>query len=457
MNQQTSLNRQVLSESNRFFRRWLGVFLVLLIYDGAIRKWILPSAEQIIFILKDGLIVWLMICGLLQSRKLNTLMPPGVLFLFMIYSAWVILEVGNLTLPNLLVGIWGVKSHLLYSSFIIIIPLAFQHIEDIFKVLLKVYPWVVIPVCSLAFLQLAAPANSFINQQVRGGIEGIAHFGDANLVRVTGTFSYIAGMAVFIQIATLLGITLYLAGFHSSSFLVGLGFVMAALPATGSRSVLAVSMIGAIVLLLSALISRLIGFITALRLLLLLAILTSISLYTQEATWTAFAERTASSRVDENRAITAFTNAFDFIDISGITGFGTGAANYGARALVNDVIPYSWLPVGDRFEEESGRIMLELGMIGWLFSLLMRIAMLVWAASLTIRGGTRAARMAAVLVMPVMAMGVQQGTGVFGASFQPVYYWFCVALLSMAEFEHRWSLRNKQWMPIHEWRRTHAQ
>jgi hypothetical protein len=63
--------------------------------------------------------------------------------------------------------------------------------------------------------------------------------------------------------------------------------------------------------------------------------------------------------------------------------------------------------------------------------------LLIWAVSLARRGKTRDIRTAAVLALPVMALGVYEGNGLFGGLFAPVYYWFCVAALAMAEFEQR--------------------
>ena len=131
------------------------------------------------------------------------------------------------------------------------------------------------------------------------------------------------------------------------------------------------------------------------------------------------------------------TNAFDYFEISGFLGFGAGSANLGAPALAKDVAPFSWLPVGNQFEEESGRIVLELGIFGWLLSLVLRLALLAWAARLVFKGQTRAVRAAGVLALPVMAIGAYVGNGVFAPPIGAAYYWFCVAVLAMAQFEHR--------------------
>jgi hypothetical protein len=42
-------------------RMGLGLFLLLLIYDGALRKWVLPGAEQLLYIAKDALLLGLLV------------------------------------------------------------------------------------------------------------------------------------------------------------------------------------------------------------------------------------------------------------------------------------------------------------------------------------------------------------------------------------------------------------
>ena len=419
-----------------WYRRLLGLLLFLLIYDGAIRKWLLPGAEQLVFIAKDALLVsalflWLVLRGGKPLARLH----PWVRLLFALYAYWVLLRVFSTSLPNLAVGLWGVKSHLLYASVLLFLPLAYPKLEDLFAVLEKIYPWVVVPVCSLAFAQVLAPADSLLNLQLDRGDDQTAYFGDAGLVRVTGTFSYIAGMAAFVQCASLLGMALYLGGARSRLFLVGLGVAMAALPVTGSRSVVAVVMVSAALMLLGALAARVIGLRTVVRASAVLVALVAVSLYVQDTAWEAFAQRVEANPQDQNRTITAFTNAFEFMDVAGLTGFGTGAANLGAVALSGNVMPFSWLPVGNQFEEESGRLVLELGIVGWALSLGMRVGLLLWAGALMLTGGSRAVRLAGVLALPVMAVGVLQGNGVFAVPLAAIYYWFCVAVMAMARHQ----------------------
>lgn len=421
-----------------YVRSGLGLFLFLLIYDGALRKWLLPGAEQILFIAKDALLLGLLVYALLnRPRQINAAMLGAAGALFGLYATWVFLAAGNLNLPSVLVSVWGLKAHLLYASLILLLPLAFNDLDALFRWLVKAYPWLVAPVCAVALVQLASPPDSFINQSLKGEMEGTAYFGEEGLVRVTGTFSYISGMGAFVQASTLLGMGLFLGGARSRVFLIGLGFALATLPATGSRAVLVVAATSAVIMLASAIASRLIGMRMAVRVVVVLTALVAISLQTQDDAWVALQQRAEQSRYDEGRIFTAFTNAFDFLDVAGPFGFGTGSANLGSPALVKDREPFSWLPVGNRFEEESGRIVLELGMIGWLLSLAMRVAFFLWAVKLALKGRTRVVRLAAVLALPVMALGMYVGNGVFAPPVGATYYWFCVALLAMAQYENR--------------------
>ena len=432
----------------------LALFLFLLIYDGAIRKWLVPGSEQQVFVAKDVLLAGATVFVFLtRTRSIRCKMPPFVLFPLGLYVVWVLIETLNPNLPNLLVGIWGSKSHLLYAALILLLPSAFTRLDDIFRMLTRLYPWIVVPVCGLAFLQLTLPATSILNQQVRGGLDSLAYFGEVNLVRVAGPFSYVSGMGTFIQVSVLAGVALLLWKRPSPVFLLALGVALAAVPSVGSRSAVGVAVVGGMIVLLSGLRGRVTNVRATGWSIVLLAVLITASVFVQNAAWGALVERTLSSRQDESRAMTTFTNALDHMDRAGLTGFGAGAANHGAVVLAASASPFSWLPAGTRFEQESGRLVLELGILGWTFSLLMRVALLWWAIGLLGRGANRTIRAAAVLVLPIMALALHQGTGVFAPPFIASYFWFSVAILALAQYEHdsvklRTRSRSVPWRPF---------
>ena len=432
------LGRFRAAENSRFVRGTLALFLFLLIYDGAIRKWVVPGSQQLVFMAKDLLLLGVTVLSLviIGTRTMPSRIPTFVLLPAALYALWVLIETANPNLPNLQVGLWGAKCHLLYAALIVLVPHAFRNLDDVFRTLTKIYSWIVVPVCALALLQLTLRVSSFLNQQVHGGLESVSTFGEDHLVRVTGPFSYIWGMAIFSQISVLVGIALFLWRARTPTFLLGLGIALATLPATGSRSVVAVAAVGGTILLLAGLKGRVSGTRTTVLCVSVLAVLTLIGLSVQDPAWQSFSQRAEGSRGDEGRAISAFTNAFRHMEPAGLIGFGAGAANAGSVALVTGIPPFSWLPVGTGFEQESGRLVLELGILGWALSLLMRAAMLWWALDLLGQGASRTIRAVAMFVLPVMALAMLQGNGVFTPPLNTAFFWFSAALLGMAHFEH---------------------
>lgn len=419
------------------FARSLLLFLLLVTFDGAIRKWALPGQQQLVLIAKDALLVGLLFLAVFfTSRQKGRIELPTTVGLTLgLYSVWVFLECFNPSLPNLAVAIWGAKSHLLYAAFIVLVPLAFASTKDVYLSLVKLYPLLAIPVCTLAVLQVFATPDSYVNKQIYDDPTLFAYFGDANLVRVSGTFSFISGMTAFQIVLALFGIALYIAGARSLPFLAGLAFVIMTLPTTGSRGVIVTVAAGGLILVGASLVTGLMNArAAALGLVLCLAVGVLSSVFVDEV-WQALFERASATAYDnEVRVFRTFANAFDFIDISGAAGFGSGAANYGSLALAPNVRPFSWLPnVG--FEEEAGRIVLELGWVGLILSLALRLSLLGWALLLLFSGRTREIQFTAALALPFMALGLYQGQGVFAATYLQAAYWFCVALLAMAEAE----------------------
>lgn len=433
-------------------------FLFLMTWDGGLRKWVLPGAEQLLFIAKDMLLFALiayffMIGGI---RASNFRIPEGVKLTLGLYTWIVLLQGFNPSLPNMLVGIWGIKAHLLYMSLILLLPLAFADLDGAFDALIRIYPWVTIPACLLAFVQVTQPADSFLNQQVRGGMEGISHFGSANLVRVAGPFSYISGMASFLEATALMGMALFVRGARDKLFLCGLCCVLLALPVTGSRSVIVVAAAGGFVIILAAFAGGAVTKPVLIRTLATIGIMLVVSLTMQDAAWQAMQERHSSTTEEgKGRIISAFTNAFDYFEAAGALGFGSGSANLGSVAFTGPSAGFYWLPPGLGFEEESGRIVIELGVVGWFVSLTMRAALFFWASWIATRGKTKEARAAGMLAVPFTALGVYQGNGVFSPPFLAAAYWCSIGLLVLAERSQRtmkrcarraatWSVESRQ-------------
>src|SRR2546430_2127721 len=186
--------------------RWsVKMALVLVVIEGAIRKWLLPQASDAVYFLKDfvllGAYLRYFILGDLRARATMFL---GFRRILVVVSVIVFLQVLNPALGSSIVGVFGFKAYLWYVPLGFMLPDLFETEAELETFLFR-YFLLVIPVCALGILQFLFPADSLINTYVATASD-ISTFGEAGRVRITGTFSYISGHAtyLFVSVAVLL-------------------------------------------------------------------------------------------------------------------------------------------------------------------------------------------------------------------------------------------------------------
>lgn len=420
---------------------WLMlIFLALLIYDGALRKWAFPDYERYIYLLKD--VVLLAASSLIViSRKWSKEdleLPKLFLVPFLLYSFYAVVQTANPSLPSFLVGLWGIKNHLFYSLIVFVMLFGSFQLNSSLEGLQKVLPWMVIPVCLIAFFQTTAPADSWLNDPVRGGQLYVSSMIN-NWTRTSATFSYITGFSFYLIAFVLTSILLILRGKSKNWILViCLMFLLAAVPTNGSRSVIVV--LGFSILLLIGGLAAC-GFLKITQLTTIaigIAVAVILSYIALPDVWGALINRFLTSSVvpgDSIRYWTIFTNAFVFFDVAGLFGFGVGAASQAAPFLVSDLDPYSWLPTGIAalgFEEESGRLVLELGVLGWGLGLSFRIALVLLSIKILLTTRDRDGQLAAAMALPIMLYAAYVGHGIFAPPMGSAFFWFGVGLLLLA-------------------------
>ena len=112
----------------------------------------------------------------------------------------------------------------------------------------------------------------------------------------------------------------------------------------------------------------------------------------------------------------------------GLLGFGIGATHQTAAALAPDVVPYSWLH-GLQVEVESGRIILELGPLGFLLVYFARLYLAVYAFSQARALRTHFHRALATASF-LFFLAALPGGVVFDVT-SDLYYWFFAGLLML--------------------------
>src|SRR6202048_3267714 len=229
----------------RYWQRALFGVFVLLVFEGALRKWAFPWAQAQIYLVKDLILLGVYLGFILDGRRKLLPSPKGVGLIKNVCVLSVVFgcfEVLNPNSPSILVGLVGVKTYFLYAPIAFILPYAIKSREHLF-VLIRRYVIMAIPVAVLGFLQIMAGPASSLNTYVSHSEDSeavLAYFGDENLVRTSGTFSYIAGYTAFLSFVGFLAIGYNMTrGWrlkNNMAPVLALALVIGAMFTTGSRA-----------------------------------------------------------------------------------------------------------------------------------------------------------------------------------------------------------------------------
>jgi hypothetical protein len=440
------------------WRSWeVGVqaILAVVVLEGAVRKWFLPSFSELVYFYKDALMLVVLASYLATrraARRKSPLLIRGELKPLLV-SIWAlalyaVASVSNPRLPHPLVGLLGVKAYFLYVPLAFLVPRMFASKEKLVG-FLKWYLVIAIPVAALAAMQFAdSDPNSALNRYAwdetaaaaTGMDMAVAAFQDstgATYVRVTSTFSYLAGLAIYLP--TMFALLLGLISQNSVRSLpksfrwvyhVTLAAVAATTFMTGSRgAVLNLAVIAAFFYGLAPkkhLVRRLRQAVIGAAL--IGVALTVFFPQALDALYTrAFG---GEDQVVEGwgRVEEAFRLPFDEAGHAGVFGYGVGATQNAAPILLSKLnLPFVGEQIPIYYEGESGRLMLELGVAGYLLYMLLRllvIATLLRTCFLIddVEAKSLAVAAVAALILPLTVGGaVVQHT-------QNVYQWFLIGI-----------------------------
>jgi hypothetical protein len=429
----------VLAWSLRNWRQAIRFALVLLIAEGAIRKWVFPGAQDLIYFAKDVFLLGAY-AGFLRERAAGKVryQPPAMPVLnFALVMAMVLgtLEIFNPNLPNLLVGILGFKAYFLYVPLLFVVPAAFESDAEVYRFLRR-YVLIAIPVGVLAITQFFSPSTSALNSYAWGSSVDyayIATFGTSTYVRVTGTFSFITGytsylMATAILILTVLGVSGWRIRGNVLLF-TALGMTLLGMFMSGSR--------GPVVML--ALISPLYWWLAVARegqagavfgrALLGLGLVAACLAYFGGDALGAFYGRATGTKDLQSRFSSPLESPILLLPDVGPLGLGIGATHQTAAFVTPGVVPYSWLH-GLAAEVETGRIMVELGPVGFLAVYFIRLLLVVVALTHALRLRSRFYRALATASFLFLLIQVLGGA-VFDVT-SGLYYWFFAGLTFLA-------------------------
>lgn len=364
------------------WQRSVKAVLVLVVLEGALRKWALPQASQFIYFLKDFVLIGAYLRYFLLSPVQTRLFfqKPFLLILIGCMAVWGGVQAFNPSLGSPLIGLFGFKSYFLYVPLIWLVPQMFNTEEELYR-FIRNYLLLLIPVAILAIAQFFSPPDSPLNVYAWGEDGPAVVSSGLNTVRVTGTFSYLTGYATYLL--TCLCLLLPVISRPQPRLwqvltLAEGGLIAVTSFMTGSRglvlgSVLLVSGYGLLLALTSFP-----SFFSVARKLVLPGIVGFFAVYQGgrlafESFWTRV--ENANDNL-ANRILNPFTQPFNNFYLKGLDGYGLGAT-FQANGIIRRVFrlsPGEIIPV--YFENEMGRIGLEIGPIGFFLWYGLRLVLL---------------------------------------------------------------------------------
>lgn len=432
--------------------RKLVVRLVLLIYvlaifEGSIRKWLLPQFSQYIFFIRDPFLLLAYVVatqhGLWPRHSLwfkGVLAMCGLgLLLLLLQSA-----IGGASDTRFILSVHGYRSYFLYLPLAFLVGAQFRQ-ADLTR-LYRLTLWLAIPIAVLVFLQFFSPTNAAINVGSSSD-ENLQFRGlttTAERTRPMGTFASGAAQQQFVATAwaIVLALVISMGARRKVSLwlLVPAGAaVLLCVGLSGSRGTVLQCGLAVCFALLVGVLGRggsLKGRAMAWTLGLLALCVVLYPLVLPEG-YAAFAERWTAADKAESRTFTlgvfgrALFGLVDFIhlfDQVPLLGYGLG---YGSNASITLKAEVDGVMPGFLAETDFTRHMVDLGPVLGMLYIAFRLALTTWLAAMVIRVTRLISDPMPLILLSYVAVVVSHGQ-VTGQGTINVYAWLFTGVLIAA-------------------------
>lgn len=374
----------------RYIRRLIWLYLLLLITEGALRKWVVPQFSAPLLVVRDPVAVLIYFLAL-RARlfPFNSFVISLTIIALLSWATGILVLLPYLPIQTLvLVTGYGFRSNFLHLPLIFIIP-AVMDLKDV----QRIGWWTMvgmIPMGILMAAQFNASPEAYINRAAGLG-EGTQIQAGGGKIRPPGVFSFISGAVYYLSasaafllhaVLSKLPYKTWLLGAAGAALIVGMGV-------SGSRSVvLAVAVVVAsLALILVVRPSAMNKF--GRNLLIVVIVIWAVSyvpifregLGILSNRFTESAEQEEKSIVKGlvSRTFEGFTDGVQVLDKMPLGGYGLGVGTNGGASFL---IGHGAFLLA---ENEWSRILLESGPI-------LGIAFILWRLALTYRVGRFALR-----------------------------------------------------------------
>ena len=184
-----NLRKLTAGEPYAKYRKAVWLYLFLLIFEGALRKWFLQPLATPLLLVRDPIVIWLYFVAI-QKNWLNNTYVNIMCFVSSV-SLLFTLMIGH---QNLMVGLFGWRIYFFHFPMIFIMGKVLSR-KDVLK-MGRFVLYVSVPMTVLIVMQFYSPSSAWVNMGVGG--EGTAGFqGAMGYMRPPGTFSFTSGYVAY--------------------------------------------------------------------------------------------------------------------------------------------------------------------------------------------------------------------------------------------------------------------
>lgn len=177
--------------ANRILKNGIWLYFFLLLFEGALRKWILPGLATPLLIVRDPVAIYLLIKAW-QHDKLPVNNYTVSIMVITIIAMLTALMFGH---GNLFVAMYGARILLFHFPFMFLIGHIFTR-EDVID-LGRITLWISLPMVVLIALQFYSPQSALVNRGIGNDALGGGFSGALGFFRPPGTFSFTSGNTQF--------------------------------------------------------------------------------------------------------------------------------------------------------------------------------------------------------------------------------------------------------------------
>ncbi len=391
-------------QARRRFVRTVLIIYLLVIFEGALRKYVAPQFGQYIFFIRDPFLLYAYVLAArfgLWPRDSVFFNLSVFMCVFGVALFGLQLATGGYSETRVLLGAHGWRSYFLYVPLAFLVGAQFRA-ADLAR-FAKITLLLAVPIAILVAAQFFAPMNSPINvgiaEEKELQFKGMGL--DAKHIRTTGPFTSTAGLQQFV--VTACGFALAVMLLPASRRRLGLpllllagGAILTCVAFSGSRGTMLQCVMAGLFALAIGFVGR--GAALKAKALALPSAVGALAVVLYPIVFpvgfAAFMNRWESAAVAESkfeggvigRALFGFIDFTRLFDVTPLLGYGLGYgsnASIQLRATVDGVMP------GDLAETDYSRHMVDLGPLVGMCYITFRVVLVVWLLRLVLSATRR--------------------------------------------------------------------